>query len=76
MSDFKQHVISFLLTFVASFFVVFGGIIANSDAALSKETIVAALIAGILSASRTVAKVIQEYSALWLTRFLSKKEVE
>ena len=68
MSDFKTHIVSFVLTFISSFFTVFCGIIMMGDFTFSQEAITSAAVGAVFAATRTVAKLIHEYTASLLTR--------
>ena len=57
----KRHLISLALTFVASFFLVTGFQLSSPDFVFSADAIRIAALAGLISGTRAVAKIVYEF---------------
>lgn len=69
-TTFKEHLISAVITFVATFFLMMSLMISDANFTWSKESFQALVVACAISATRTVAKIIYELCS----QLLSKKK--
>jgi len=63
MTSLKEHLISAGITFTATFFTVIGFTLSQPNFTFSKEALVATIVAGLIAAVRSLAKVIYEVSS-------------
>ena len=56
----KRYLISSLVTFLGSFFLVTGGIMMEQDFMFTKAAIIAATFSGLMVGARAVAKIVYE----------------
>lgn len=71
MTNFKDHLISAGITFVATFFLVMSFTISDVNFAWTKESIQATIVAAVIAATRSLAKVIYELCY----QLLKKKDI-
>lgn len=71
MTNFKDHLISAGITFVATFFLMMSLTISNTNFTWTKESIQAGVVAATVAATRSLAKIIYELCS----ELLSKKDI-